>query len=367
MPDTVLQIETELATGLKLQKCRKCGCMQDALRSLFAALTQVENSPQTLALRDQVAAWSGQMKPVRYTCLGCQHCYPAAAQNLFAARFPHIELSMAGCTFQINAETWPPVTGDYFVLSPSAPVAVSTLASVALAKKLADHRPPGLAIVGKTETENIGIDKIIKNSITNPALRYLVVCGADPKGHQTGQTLLALTSNGTDEKRRVVGAPGKRPILQNVSRDEIKRFRGQIQVIDMIGCRDVEAISTQIDALAAEPAPECCGSDCCEPAAPVANVPKITVSAPDKTITLDKAGYFVILPVPQRGLINVEHYSYQNVLLHVLEGETARALYLNIVDHGWVTELSHAAYLGKELAKAELCLHHGLNYVQDGA
>ena len=32
----------------------------------------------------------------------------------------------------------------------------------------------------------------------------------------------------------------------------------------------------------------------------------------------------------------------------------------------WVTGLSHAAYLGKKLVKAELSLQHGFKYVQDG-
>jgi len=40
---------------------------------------------------------------------------------------------------------------------------------------------------------------------------------------------------------------------------------------------------------------------------------------------------------------------------------------MTIVDDGWVTELSHAAYLGKELARAELSLQLGFRYVQDGA
>ena len=54
-------------------------------------------------------------------------------------------------------------------------------------------------------------------------------------------------------------------------------------------------------------------------------------------------------------------------LLHVVEGTTARALYLTIVANQWVSELSHAAYLGKELAKAELALQYGFKYVQDAA
>jgi tetrahydromethanopterin S-methyltransferase subunit A len=69
----------------------------------------------------------------------------------------------------------------------------------------------------------------------------------------------------------------------------------------------------------------------------------------------------------ERNLINVEHYAYDNTLLHIIEGPNARSLYLAIIDHGWITELSHAAYLGKELARAELSTQGGFKYVQDGA
>jgi tetrahydromethanopterin S-methyltransferase subunit A len=82
---------------------------------------------------------------------------------------------------------------------------------------------------------------------------------------------------------------------------------------------------------------------------------------------MDKAGYFVIVPLPEKGLINVEHYAYDNTLLRTVEGPNARSLYITIISSGWVSELTHAAYLGKELAKAELSLQHGLKYVQDGA
>lgn len=82
---------------------------------------------------------------------------------------------------------------------------------------------------------------------------------------------------------------------------------------------------------------------------------------------MDRAGYFVIVPLAERGLIHVEHYAYDNTLLRNIEGADARALYLTIINQQWVSELSHAAYLGKELAKAELALKHGLAYVQDGA
>lgn len=82
---------------------------------------------------------------------------------------------------------------------------------------------------------------------------------------------------------------------------------------------------------------------------------------------MDKAGYFVVLPLADKGIISVEHYGYDNTLLRIIEGGTARALYKTIVANGWVSELSHAAYLGRELTKAEFSLTHGLKFVQDGA
>jgi tetrahydromethanopterin S-methyltransferase subunit A len=78
---------------------------------------------------------------------------------------------------------WPYVPGKYFVVEPAAPVAVTTLGSVALAPELAKSAPKGLCIVGKVETENIGIEKIIKNILSNPAIRFLICAGKEPPKH----------------------------------------------------------------------------------------------------------------------------------------------------------------------------------------
>ncbi len=82
---------------------------------------------------------------------------------------------------------------------------------------------------------------------------------------------------------------------------------------------------------------------------------------------MDKAGYFVILPLQEKGTISVEHYSYDDKLLRTIEGKDARSLYWTVIENNWVTQLLHAAYLGKELEKAELALKYGLKYSQDGA
>lgn len=48
-----------------------------------------------------------------------------------------------------------------------------------------------------------------------------------------------------------------------------------------------------------------------------------------------------------------------------LKGKTAESIYVEIMELGLVTRLDHAAYLGRELAKAEVALRTGKEYVQD--
>lgn len=217
-----------------------------------------------------------------------------------------------------------------------------------------------MSIVGKTETENIGIDKLIKNTITNPAIRFLILAGSDPEGHFSGKTILALFENGVDENMRVVGSPGRRPVLKNVTLEEVTTFTNQVRIIDMIGSESIVAISRNIEELE-KSLPK---SYSIRPAH-IEEVPRIKAGEP-KVLKLDKAGYFVIIPEPTQNLLIVEHYSNDNKLLHAVEGEDARSIYFTVIENGWISELSHAAYLGKELEKAELSMRLGFKYVQDG-
>lgn len=359
----------ELAAGIQLAKCRQCGCMEDTLQNLSALLPST-GKKQAQYLARALEGWTKEMEPVRYTCLGCAHCYPAVAQNAFTSAFPGIDHMLSlSCDFKLNDTGWPPVVGEYLVMDRTAAVAVSTLASAELVESLARRKPKGLAIAGKTETENIGIDKIVKNVITNPSVQHLIVAGVDSQGHQSGRTLLALAQNGIDSTGRVIGSPGKRPILRNVTAEEVRAFQLQVQVVDMIGCVDPEEIGAQVETLATIPEePNCCyGCTLEAPVVSVSTTPTIIASEPEQPVKMDKAGYFVIVPVEERDVINVEHYAYDNKLLRIIEGTNARDLYITLVTNDWVTELSHAAYLGKELTKAELSLKFGFKYIQDGA
>ncbi len=368
--DSIQTVYAELEVGTQLSKCQQCGCLEVTLEN-FASLLPGIDANEARALLQTTFDWKRYLKSVRYPCLGCEHCYPAVAQQALTVAFPDIDKTLPlDCDFQSSEDSWPPIPGEYFVLDYAAPVAVSTLASVHLAEDLAQQSPPGLAIVGKTETENIGIDKIVKNSITKPSLRYLILAGQETEGHQTGQTLLALVKNGVDAEGRIIDAPGKRPFLRNVTADEINTFRHHIEVIDMIGCDRPDEIKKRIKELAVQSAVPCgCrnGNGHGSLEALELTVPTVVVPHTNGAVTLDKAGYFVIVPLPDKNLINVEHYAYDHTLLRVVKGEEGKALYKYIIANGWVSDLSHAAYLGRELAKAELSLQHGFKYVQDGA
>ena len=273
-------------------------------------------------------------------------------------------LSRTFASTKAKQANWPYVPGTYFVSDPNASVAVCTLGNVALAPQVAEDPPEGLCITGKVETENIGIEKIIKNVISNPAIRYLLCVGDEPPKHLTGATLVALFENGIDDDRKIPGSPGMRPMLPNTSREEVDAFRAQVEPVVMIGCNDVEEIHAKVRELASLPIDVAVQEF--SPSATVAKtIERVAAVGEDPMrIKLDKAGYFVVNI--EDGVILVEHYSYKEQLLRIIEGRDARSIYLTLVREGWVSRLDHAAYIGKELTKAELSIEHGFEYVQDG-
>lgn len=367
----IARIQSELQEGMGLPKCRTCGCMKGALETLQASLPVIHIDGASELLQTANALIQ-QIEPIEYACLGCAYCFPAVALNVFHQSFPDARHAPSpSCGFEVRVQTWPPVPGEYFACcdGPTCPVAVATLGSVDLAEKLARIRPKELCIVGKVETENIGIDKIIKNTVSNPTIRYLLLAGKDPAGHLPGKTLLALKQNGIDEKMKVVGAPSKRPLLRNVTRDDVEAFRHQVQVVDLIGCEDEAQIVATMKHLAQRLSlpslsDKSAGEQQSSQMSSSTNIKAQEVARVEK---MDPAGYFVIIPQVVKGLITVEHYSYDNRLLRTIEGTNAQEIYGTIIVNKWVTQLSHAAYLGKELEKAELSIKLGFKYVQDGA
>ncbi|MFH0905088.1 MAG: tetrahydromethanopterin S-methyltransferase subunit A, partial [Methanobacteriota archaeon] len=100
------------------------------------------------------------------------------------------------------AAGWPVVKGEYESGNPENPVAVTTCGSHV---KCAGQLAAGAAITGPHKTENLGIEKIVANIISNPNIRFLLVTGAEVKGHIAGEAIIMLHKNGLKDNR-IVGS-----------------------------------------------------------------------------------------------------------------------------------------------------------------
>jgi len=315
-----------------------------------------------------VSDFETKLKPIKYSCLGCSYCYGAEAENSLN-EVDQLPIEINDTEFEIS-NNWPVVAGEYYEFcdGEKCPIAVSTLGSVELVEKLRNEPEEGLCIVGKTETGNIGIDKIIKNVISNPTIQHLIIAGNDPKGHLPGASLLSLKQHGVDTTMKIKQAPGRRPVLRNVSEMEVAQFRDQIEMTNMIGCEDEGEIREMIKNTTATIA-----RSQSERAKIPRKVPQSFSSEPviqaseHIRIKLDKTGYFVIFVDKDKRELIAEFYSNDNTLKGVIKGKNSRSMYLTIIEREWVSLLSYAAYLGKELERAELSLKYNLKFIQDGA
>lgn len=152
--------------------------------------------------------------------------------------------------------TYPPEKGCYLRGNDYSPVAVVVLLNApygtmppevqAIPKEIENlvkvAIETGAALSGTLQTENIGIEKIICNIVANPNIRYLIVCGHEVEGHNTGTAIKALMENGIDERRTIIDSQAKTPYLFNIPLEAISRFREQLTLIDLIGETDPEVI-----------------------------------------------------------------------------------------------------------------------------
>lgn len=80
---------------------------------------------------------------------------------------------------------------------------------------------------------------------------------------------------------------------------------------------------------------------------------------------MDPKGYFLIRVDREKQRIEVGHCAQLNKVSTKITGTTPQEIYFVACERGLLSRLDHAAYLGKELAKAHLALKHGLRYEQD--
>ncbi len=362
------QAVTHLEKGIKFKKCWKCGCQQGTVKALEKQVRNLKREDREL-IEPLLKKSRETFEPVQYDCLGCKICFPAVAANALMEAYPEFELEPDGCAsddiFVEERLGWPPLPGKYKVIRYEAPVAICTLNSDELMEEIIDAQHPRVSIVGSINTENLGIERLIKNITTNPNIRFLILCGEDSRqaiGHLPGQSLVSLFENGIDpDKKRILGAKGKRPVLKNIDIESIEQIKKQVQLINMIECSDLTDITKTIDECASKKIiPFQGGFNMNE------SIEKIQAKTPPP-LRLDPSGYFIIFPDKNKKIITVEHYHKNGALNKIVEGKDIGSIYMTILENKLISRLDHACYLGKELAKAEESLRSGKAYIQDKA
>jgi len=171
---------------------------------------------------------------------------------------------MEGTTVSKNlkvepAEDYPPEEGCYFRGNDYAPIAAAVILQWTrgrmppeIEKLVKMGLESGAALAGTVQTENIGLEKMICNLVANPNIRYLAVCGPESSDHLVGDAILALSLNGVDAQRRIVGARAPTPFLLNIPEEFILRFRRQITPIDLVNEASPEVLQEAVRAACQE-------------------------------------------------------------------------------------------------------------------
>ncbi len=352
----------QLGEAAASKKCWSCGCLHDSLAAIEKSLIDTESHS---SLREAVKDAQARVTDRRYDCLGCETCYPPLVMNALENADIELDLETVCCSHDQVKERkgWPSLPGNYVVLRYQAPVAVCTLTNESLMNALAAETRRENALIGTLQTENLGIERLITNILANPNIRFLVICGSDSRqavGHLPGQSLLQLGRAGMDGDGRIIGAKGKRPFIRNIPREMVEQFRERIEVVDLIGTNEIHRVMESVRTCVERyPGPA--------EAFDIESAVRPIMGYIPERMTSDPMGYFVIYADRARGLISMEHYSTDGIVDAVIEGQKAAELYFPAVDRGLVMRLDHAAYLGRELERAERSIKTGENYVQDMA
>ena len=146
---------------------------------------------------------------------------------------------------KLPAIGWPIIQGDYHTGDANSPVAVITMGSHLDETAIC---AAGAALAGSCKTENLGIEKIVANVISNPNIRFVLLCGTEVKGHLSGQSIEAMHKNGVDGGK-IVGSSGAIPFLENLTDEHIKRFQEQVEIVNIMESEDIGQISAKINEL----------------------------------------------------------------------------------------------------------------------
>jgi tetrahydromethanopterin S-methyltransferase subunit A len=253
---------------------------------------------------------------------------------------------------------WPFVRGDYVVLDPAAPVVIVGAHRTDAQNELARSAPVGLCMLATVRTAKEAAD-LLHALATNLSIQALIWIGDESAKQPLGTAFAKL---GRDDEAPP-GAVGSlmNAMASHVDADELAKLRKRVTFKSLIGCDELPKIVNEIESARAGAHRPDTGIVTREEAS---GVPRVIVPRDVQyEVRDDKTGQFRVRLEEQS--IVVEHLNGKSSLLRTIEGKTARDLCVAIVRNGWISKLDHAAYLGRELARAEYCLRNGQPFRQD--
>lgn len=256
-------------------------------------------------------------------------------------------------------EKWPFIPGRYLVINDTAPVIVVMPDNDGLADTLSALSVQGLCMVSPVCRSVSDVEKLTRNVEANLAVHCIILAGGEEdKDYPAVEALCAIFGDdeGISEKARRIahGARGKLKAF------DFAALQKRVNVVNMLDCVEVDKIVAGVIKH---------GSDGQRPDA------GFVVQGHDTTLGVqrviaptsisheyqrDPAGRFIIGTA--KNAIVVEHYNSKGELLRLIQGDSARDLSIMLIRNGWVSRLDHAAYLGRELALAEIAIQQGTSY-----
>ena len=142
-----------------------------------------------------------------------------------------------------------PIPEEVYFGNTNSSISICTLSSIDLLKKIANSNlMQNISVAGRLLSENKGIDSLIQSVVSNSKIKIIILCGKEVSGHLAGHSLLALYENGIDYEGKILKSSSPEPILK-VSKEEIERFRNQVQIINKIGTTNFSIIEKLINKL----------------------------------------------------------------------------------------------------------------------
>jgi len=139
-----------------------------------------------------------------------------------------------------------PIPEESYQGNPDSTIAVCTLSSLDLLKKIANSDIlQHISIVGRLLSENKGIDLIIRHVNQNKKIKTIMVCGKEVWGHKAGHSLFKLYKNGIDNNRRIINSNSPDPFL-TVTKSQINYFQNEITLVNMINETNFSKIKQKI-------------------------------------------------------------------------------------------------------------------------